>query len=89
MRHTLFACQDNSAECLACKNENAISKKRYKIWLRANVFSIKGKKPEELLKNPFNIKVYGYHQLEIRIPEKNELNHENYWRLPPILRSDL
>ena len=77
-------CSDNSHECLACKEKNALpgSRRRRKILLRANFEGPKN------LGNPLGIMVYAYYPALVPI-FKETSQKEKFWDLPPALRPAL
>ncbi|MGN0919347.1 MAG: hypothetical protein ACI4OR_01105 [Alphaproteobacteria bacterium] len=77
-------CSDNSHECIACKEQNMVSKgrRRKKILLRANFNGIKN------LDNPLGVMVYAYYPAVVPIP-KEGADSEKFWNLPPALRPAL
>lgn len=75
----ICGCSNETKECLTCKIQKNKGRRRYKIYVWANLFS-----GAASLYNPLGLKVYGYYELE-RIIHPNEL----YWDLPSILKPEL
>ena len=81
-------CQDDSTKCWECKEQNKISKKRYKVWLRAKFFDEKDRDLESVYRNPLNVKIYAFYELPVRIPDDTKDQKETFWGLPPTLRGN-
>ncbi len=71
-------CSDNTPDCLACKEKNALGHQRFRVYIRSNFNA-----PKSLL-NPLGILVLNYDQLYIPIDPK-----EKFWNLPSVLRPEL
>lgn len=71
-------CSENTRECLACKEKNALNRRRYKVFIRS------GFNGTESLRNPLGIMIRQYNLLYQPIDSE-----EKMWNLPPILRPQL
>jgi len=72
------SCQDNSQECLACKEKNYVNHQRFKLWARI------GRAKESSWSNPFGLSIDSYSLQELPILESNA-----FWGLPAELQPKL
>lgn len=72
-------CMDNSPECLSCKIEHSIGRKRFKVYART---VLRANPPSQ--RNPFGIQIPGsFALLQVIHPQ------EQFWGIPSVLKPDL
>ena len=71
-------CDEDTRECIKCKEENNVGRERYRVYVRSGFFAA----PHRL--NPTGIAVAGIH-LTPQIVHPND----QFWNIPPILKPEL
>ncbi|MDY6407383.1 MAG: hypothetical protein SPL08_01585 [Pseudomonadota bacterium] len=71
-------CDDNSRECLKCKEELNLGRERYRIYIRSGFHGIPN------IDNPFGVRVEDVH-ITPQIVHPND----KFWNIPPILKPEI
>ena len=71
-------CDDNSKECLGCKEELNLGRTRYRMYLRSNFYG------PVSLDNPMGIRVDDVYVTPQIVHPK-----EIFWNIPPVLKPEL
>ncbi|MBR5130747.1 MAG: hypothetical protein IKV03_05955 [Alphaproteobacteria bacterium] len=70
-------CLDNSQECIKCKKEHALDRKRYKVFIRTSFGQAKD------VINPLGVMVYSYHVVPMVARDNS------FWDTPRALKPEL
>lgn len=70
-------CMDNSPECIECKKQHALNRKRYKAFIRVSFANTKN------ISNPLGVMVYSYQIVPMVVRDNS------FWDTPRALKNEL